>query len=87
MNESYAFVLTLELRHKLQELIARLERYTGLVESCKSRNTTYEMGKYCVYENFSKEQTQETTSVMNEFDAFFQLIQRKVFKTAGRNEI
>ncbi|MEZ9144319.1 hypothetical protein AB4138_07785 [Vibrio sp. 10N.286.52.C3] len=87
VNESYAFVLTPTLRQKLQKLIGKLESYSDTIDSCKSRNTAYERGKYCVYENFSEEQIRETKLVMKEIDAFFQLLQRQVFKSAGRNEI
>ncbi|HAS6186026.1 TPA: hypothetical protein I7160_22050 [Vibrio vulnificus] len=87
INENYAFILAPELRQKLQKLIAKLEAYTNVVESCKSPNTTYEMGKYCVYESFSDEQIQKTTSIMSDVDSFFLHLQRKVFKAAGRHEI
>jgi hypothetical protein len=87
VNENYAFVLTPTLRQKLQNLIGKLESYSDTVEPCKSRNTTYEKGKYCVYGKFSEEQIQGTKLVMEEIDAFFHLLQHQVFKDAGRDEI
>ncbi|AIV05921.1 hypothetical protein LA59_10750 [Vibrio harveyi] len=87
VQEEYAFVLSSDLLQQLQTVLDNLENYSGLIKCYKSPNTTYEMGQYYVYQNFSDEHIEETESMMKQVDAFFQLLQKKVFNTAGRNEI
>lgn len=87
LYESYAFILTANLRQKLEKLIRNLKSYSDTVESCKTHNTTYEMGKYCIYEKFSENQIQATKAIMKQIESFFQILQKHVFNSAGRTEI